>query len=74
MPDTCCKFGYCNRRSKFYGIPSQKEKPELRKKWITAIRWEKFTERKINNTPICSAHFTTGNYNNTFSKVNYMFF
>ena len=78
MPDTCCAFGCSNRRSKesslkFYRIPSQKKKPELRKKWITAIRREKWTERQINNARICSAHFTTGTYNNTFSKVTYMF-
>ena len=59
---------------KFYQIPLQKKKPELLKKWITGICRGKWTERQINNAHICSTHSTTGTYNNTFSKVTYMFF
>ena len=34
----------------------------------------KWTETQINNARICSAHFTTATYDNSFSKATYKFF
>ena len=67
MPDSCCAVGCTNHRSKestlkFYRIPlgSDNKSLELRKKWETAIKQDKWTEMQIGNTRICSAHFLSG--------------
>ena len=67
MPDSCCAVGCTNRRSKgstlkFYRIPfgSNDKSLELRKKWITAIKRNIWTEKQIDNASICSAHFLSG--------------
>ena len=64
MPDSCSRFGCTNRRSttsvQFYRIPSAKQYPERRMKWVTDMRREKWPTEKINSTELCSAHFATG--------------
>ena len=52
MHDSCCAVGCTNRRSKestlkFYRIPfgSDDKSLELRKKWVTAIKRDKWTEK-----------------------------
>ena len=67
MHDSCCAVGCSNRRSegcalKFYKIPfgSDDKSLELRKKWVTAIKPDKWTEKQIHNARICSAHFLSG--------------
>ena len=64
MPDSCFAVGYTNGRSeestlKFYRIPfgSDDKSLELRKKWVTAIKQDKWTEKQIYNARICTAHF-----------------
>ena len=67
MPDSCCEVGCTNHRSKestleFYRIPfgSDDKSLELRKKWVTVIKREKWTEKQIDNARICSAYFLSG--------------
>ena len=70
MPDICCAVGCRNRRNKnnpevsFYRFPSDKTKEtkERRKKWIAAVKREKWPESdsQIDNARLCSAHFVTG--------------
>ena len=67
MPDSCCAVGCTNCRSKestlkFYRIPfgSDDKSLELRKKWATAIKRDKWTEKQIDNARICRAHFLSG--------------
>ena len=70
MPDTCCVVECQNRRNKnnpevrFYIFPSHKTKEtkECRKKWIAAVKREKWAESdsQIDNARLCSAHFVTG--------------
>ena len=64
MPGSCCAVGCSNRRSKgstlkFYRIPfgSDDKSLKLRKKWVTAIKQDKWTEKQIDNARICSAYF-----------------
>ena len=64
MPHSCCAVGCTNRRFKgstlkFYRIPfgSNDKSLELRKKWITAIKRNIWTDKQIDNARICSAHF-----------------
>ena len=69
MPDTCCTVGCQNKRNTnnpevcFYRFPSDKTKEtkERRKKWIAAVKREKWPESdsQIDNTRLCSAHFVT---------------
>ena len=68
--DSCCAIGCQNRRCKnnpevsFYRFPSDKTKEtkERRKKWIAAVKREKWPESdsQIDNARLCSAHFVTG--------------
>ena len=67
MPDSCCAVGCTNCRSKestlkLYRIPfgSDDKSLELKKKWVTAIKWDKWTEKQIDNVRIYSAHFLSG--------------
>ena len=67
MPDSCCRVGCPNPRSKgsvlrFYRIPfrSDDQSLELRKKWVTAIKRDKWTEKLLDNARICSTHFLSG--------------
>ena len=67
IPDSCCTVGCSNHRSKgstlkFYRIlfGSDNKSLELRKKWVTAIKWDKWTEKQIDNARLCSAHFLSG--------------
>ena len=62
MPDSCCAVGCANRRKgkssvKFFRIPSEKRFPERRKLWVAAIKREKWTDKMINSSKLCSAHF-----------------
>ena len=57
MPDTCCAVGCQNRRNKnnpevsFYRSPSDKTKgkKEHQKKWIAAVKHEKWSESDSQN-------------------------
>ena len=67
MPDSCCAVGCTNCRSnestlKFYRIPfgSDDKSIELKKKWVTTIKRDKWTEKQIDIALICSANFLSG--------------
>ena len=69
MPDSCCAVGCSNRRSKtsklhFYRIPfgTDENSLDLRRKWLNALRRDKWADEQIDNARVCSAHFLTGSY------------
>jgi len=66
MPSACCAVGCTNRKSGdtnllFYRIPSKKN-PERRLQWINAVGRKDWSEEKINNARLCSAHFISGKF------------
>ena len=76
MPDTCCAVGCQNRRNKnkpevcFHKFPSDKTKEikEHWKKWIAAVKREKWPESdsQIDNARLCGAHFVTSELFNKY--------
>ena len=70
MPDSCYAVGCQNRGNKnnpevsFYKFRSEKTKEtkERRKKWIAAVKREKWPESdsQIDNARLCNARFVTG--------------
>ena len=81
MPDSCCAVGCSNKREKgadckwsFYRIPfgTDEKSLALRKKWVAAIKREKWTEKAIDNARICSDHFITGKRSNDPNHPDYV--
>lgn len=62
MPSSCCAVNCSNRSKsknnlKFYSIPVN---PERRKRWLVAIKREKWKKVEIDNARLCSEHFISG--------------